>query len=492
MSKVSSSVFSGALWMMLLRFSIKGLGFVNTIILARLLLPADFGLVAIVMAIYAFIDLIKQFGFDVVLIQKQDACREDYDTAWTIKLIFGVLAAVILVAGAGSLAEYYQDPRLEELAYVVSLLFILNGSTNIGVVNFLKELNFKREFQFRIITKISSVCLTIVIAVIYRNYWALVTGMLFSAAVENIMSYLWSDFRPKFTLSRWKVLYAFSGWLMLNNLLKYLYNQFSGLIIGKVLGATSAGVYRVTTEFSNLPSAELIASVNKAAYPGYAKVSKDIPAMRALYLNVLASISLIGIPSSIAIALIAPFFIPVVLGSDWIDGIPVMEILGLSQAFICINNNANFVFLALGKPKLATLILTIRVTLVLSLMVLLSDLYGLIGFAYAYLITSLITFPLSFLIIRTLLDVKLVEYLAAIYRPAIACACCYVLAKWGLFLFFQQKIVEQYGLLDLVIAALLIFFIFLLCYSVVWLFSANKKQTYEYKIVTTLLEKLGF
>ena len=94
MSKVTGSVFSGAIWMMLLRFSIKGLGFINTIVLARLLVPDDFGVVAIVMAIYALIDLIKQFGFDVVLIQKQDADRSDYDTAWTIKLLFGFIASI--------------------------------------------------------------------------------------------------------------------------------------------------------------------------------------------------------------------------------------------------------------------------------------------------------------------------------------------------------------------------------------------------------------
>ncbi len=425
MSKTTSKVFSGAIWMVFLRLSVKGLGFINTIILARILTPSDFGIVAVVMAIYSFIDLIKRFGFDVVLIQKQDVERSDYDTAWTFKFIFGFLAALVFLILSPFIADYYDDQRLTTISICVSMMFFLNGITNIGVVNFIKDFNFKKEFKFRLWIKVLTIVVTIAVALCVKSYWALVVGMLSAALWEVVLSFRWSSYRPRISFRKWKELYSFSGWLMTNNILQYFYNQFSGLIIAKMLSPAMVGIYKVTTEFSNLPSGELAASINKASYPGYAKVAQDVQELRNLYLKILSSIALIAIPISVLIALLAPYFVPLVLGDQWISGVPVMEVLSLSQILMCINSNAGYIYLAMGKPKLGTLLLFIRVCLLLGLIYWLIDLYGLIGAAYAYAITSVVMFPLTFFMLRKLISLKLFDYLASFYRPLFASSVTY-------------------------------------------------------------------
>ena len=121
-----SKLFSGAVLMVALGLFVKVIGLLSTLVLARLLTPADFGLVALVMAVYAFIELLNALGFDVVLIQKQDASKEHYDTAWTLKVVFSAVALVIMILVATPMATFYGDERVTVLAYCLSLMFLLN------------------------------------------------------------------------------------------------------------------------------------------------------------------------------------------------------------------------------------------------------------------------------------------------------------------------------------------------------------------------------
>ena len=204
MTSLNQKVFSGAVTMVLLRFFIKSLGLISTLVLARLISPEDFGLVAIVMSIYALIEMLKAFGFDVVLIQKQNPSDEMYNTTWTIQLIFGVFASIIMYLVAPLIASSFDDIRLEHLGQVIALLFLINGTVNIGIVNFRKELDFKKEFIYMSLPKIFAVIVTITVALIERSYWALICGMLTSSISQSLLSYVFSKYRPRLGLSALK------------------------------------------------------------------------------------------------------------------------------------------------------------------------------------------------------------------------------------------------------------------------------------------------
>lgn len=475
--------------MILMRFSIKGLGFLSTIVLARLLNPDDFGLVAVVMAIYAFIDLLKQFGFDAVLIQKQDADRADYDTAWTIKFAFGVLATLILLAISPVIADFYDDQRLMPIAACVALMFFFSGATNIGVVDFLKHFQYKNEFKFRVFTKICTVAITLTIAIITRSYWALVIGMLVASLWELYFSFKMSAYRPKFDLSRWKALYSFSGWLMLNNFLMYFYDHFNNLLIAKILNPTKVGIYSVTHEFASLPSTELVASINRATYPGYAKLASDNSELRALYLKVLSSVSIVSIPVSILLALLSPYFIPLFLGDKWVDGIPVMEIMAMAQIFICINSNSGYIYLAIGKPSIGTYLMLTRVLILLSLSYMLIGQYGLVGVAFAYLATSILVFPITCFIMRYVIGLEISYFLSAIYRPVIAGVVTFLVGKQIQTSFLAEAIELQF--LNFIFMGVLFSIVYLCLHAALWIVSPNPQQQTEYNLYKTVKEKFG-
>ena len=147
----------GATLMVLFKLIERSLGFISTLILARLLVPGDFGLVAMGTSFIALIELIGAFGFDISLIRLAKAERVHYDTAWTLNVGVGTLLAVLMLATAFPLATFYDEPRLPQVIFVLALGSIATSLENIGVVEFRRQLEFGREFRFQVAKKVAGV-----------------------------------------------------------------------------------------------------------------------------------------------------------------------------------------------------------------------------------------------------------------------------------------------------------------------------------------------
>ena len=137
----------GATWMVMLRLAVRSIGLINTFILARLLLPEDFGLIALAMVTITLLDTLSEFGFETALIRDQKTTRAHYDTAWTVAVIKGILVATLLFVAAEPIAGFFDEPRLVWVIRALCVIPLLEGFKNIGVVNFTKNLNFRKEFQ---------------------------------------------------------------------------------------------------------------------------------------------------------------------------------------------------------------------------------------------------------------------------------------------------------------------------------------------------------
>ncbi|MCW8831762.1 MAG: lipopolysaccharide biosynthesis protein, partial [Colwellia sp.] len=471
MESLNKKVFNGAVTMVLLRFVIKFLGLISTLVLARLITPEDFGLVAIVMSIYALIEMLKAFGFDVVLIQKDNPSDAMYNTTWTIQLAFGIIASGIMYLISPYIASTFDDHRLEALSQVIALLFLINGTVNIGVVNFRKELNFRREFIYMSLPKVFAVITTITVAIIHRSYWALICGMLVSNISQAALSYIFSKYRPKFCLSEVSELFSFSSWLLIGNLLTYANVRAKDLLVGKLLGAKYTGLISVADEIASLPTTEMVAAINRATYPGYTKVAHDNKALKALFLNALSFIAVLGVPASVGMSLCAPYLVPVVLGDKWLEVTPLIQILGLAYAVICINTNASYIFLARGKPKVNALVNLARAIILLSLMLILIPVFGIIGLPFALLTTALAMFPTYFYLLKKEINLSFYEYTSTLWRPLLSSIIMFLTTHW---LFWGVSIepvidVETVSLLDFISIIFVGAIIYLVAVTFLWL-----------------------
>lgn len=417
---VASELAKGAIWMVLLRLSIKGIGLVSTIVLARLLSPDDFGLMAIAGSIYAFIILLNAFGLDSAIIQNQNANERHYNTAWTIQVVFGLLASFLLIVVSEHAANYFSDNRLKNVLLMMSLIFFVNGFKNIGVVDFRKKMEFNREFKFQLAIKLASFCTVIPLAVLLESFWALLWGMLASSLASVLFSFTMQTYRPSFTLSALKELFGFSSWLFLNNCLIYLSTHTQALVLGKIYSPKEVGVYSISNELATITSTELVASINRAAFPAYSKVANEKRKLKDLYLKTISYLVAIAAPCCMGLAVTAPLLIPVVLGGQWREAIPIIQVLAIANVLVSINTNSGYVYLALGRQKLSTLLMTVQLCVFLPLLFILTSKFGLLGAAQATLITTCISFPLNYLILYREINISFWIQLKTIQRPIVA------------------------------------------------------------------------
>lgn len=423
-SSINQKMARGMAWMVAARLADRSVGLVSTVILARLLVPGDFGLVAMATAIGGLLDLLGAFSFDVALIHKNKPERKHYDTAWTFTVLFGLLCGLGMIALAHPAAAFYSEPRLAPVMYVLSFSIIVASCNNIGVVDFRKELNFRQEFIFIFVRRIVSFVITIAAALAFRSYWALLIGITVGRIVNCAMSYTMNSYRPRFTFEAAGELFHFSKWLFINNLLNFLRHDGCTFIIGRMFGATGLGIYSVSYELSNLPTTELVAPINRVAFPGYAKM-QTAEAIRASYLTLLGLISLVIVPIGIGIAAVAEPMVLTLLGPKWIEGAHLIAVLALSGAIMATQTNNTSVYLAMGTPQKITVAQGIYLLLLFPALYLSLKRWGIAGAGYAYLVAQLVDAAIQTSMSRRQLGFGWDDVGRVVWRPLAASAVMY-------------------------------------------------------------------
>lgn len=416
---------SGAVWMVLFKLAERSLGFVSTLILARLLVPADFGIVAMATSFVAMLELLSAFGFDVALIRRDDASRPHYDTAWTFNVLVGVGVALAMLAGAGALAAFYGEPALRAILYVLALGSVAQGFENIGVVAFRREMDFRREFRFQVAKKLVMFAVVVPLAFVLRNYWAMVAGIVAGRVAAVGVSYAVHPYRPRFSLAARSDLFHFSKWLLLNNALGFLRERASDFIVGRLRGPRSLGIYSVGYEIANLPTTELVMPINRAVYPAYARMSADLEVLRQGFINVIGIIALFAVPAGAGIAATAHLLAPVLLGERWVETVPLIELLALFGITMALQTNSYSVYLALGRPHLQALMSALFLLVLLPAMFFMTREFGTLGAAQACVLAGVFILPVNYAVALSQLRLGAWSVLRHIWRPLVAAAAMY-------------------------------------------------------------------
>jgi O-antigen/teichoic acid export membrane protein len=410
----------GAAWMVAFKLIDRSIGLLSTIVLARVLSPEDFGLVAMAMVLIGALELLISFSFDVVLIQDPNAGRAQFDTAWTFNLVFACVCAAVLALLAPHAATFYGEARLETIIYLLAGGFALQGTANIGPVMFRRDMQFDQEFKFLLGKRLSTFLITIPAALYFRNYWALIIGQIAATALSVALSYIMSNYRPRPSFSARLELFHKSKWLVLNNIFQFLNNSAAQFVIGRLSGAQALGVYAIASEISTLPTTELVAPINRAAFPGYAKAATDIAQLRTSFLKVIASIALFALPAGIGIVVVADLLVPAVLGWKWLAAIPLIQILAVYGVIQALQTNISYVYLALGKLQVVTAINACQFVILVALMVPGLSRFGVTGAAWAFLGTIVLMIPVNQLLIARCLALGPASFAACLVRPLVA------------------------------------------------------------------------
>lgn len=416
---VQRKMATGAVWMLLFKCLERGLGLISTLILVRLLAPEDFGIVAMAMTFIVMAEMLTTFGFDLAIIQNQNATERHYSTGWTGNLLIGMSICVLMLLCAQPIARFFDRA---ELVWVVSALALgpfLAGLENIGVVAFRKELDFRREFIFQVSKKLVSVAIVIPLALLWRNYWSLVVGTLLARVFGVGLSYLMHPFRPRITLEKFGEMFRFSRWLLFNNAVAFFKERSTDFFVGRRLGSSALGLYNISYEFANLPTTEISAPINRALLPGFARLGA-VAEVAVAYSNAVEMLALIALPAAAGIFAVADYLVPVLLGEKWLSATPLLEVLAFNGALLLFHSSICAILIGRGFPKVVAMTNGIYVLMLVGLLWWLTADCGLQGATYAVLGTSLLATPVYLFQMKRCLDIGPMTFVRAIGRPLVA------------------------------------------------------------------------
>jgi O-antigen/teichoic acid export membrane protein/glycosyltransferase involved in cell wall biosynthesis len=409
--------------MIALRWSIRLTGLVSTIVLARLLVPADFGIVAMAMVVVGMLELLNQTGQKLAIIRHHAPTRDHYDTAWTLSVIFGVLIGVAIFLLAPFTSIYFHEPRAVPVMRWLALRAVIGGFENIGTVNFRRDLQFNRFFRYNISAKLTSFVVTIVAAIILRNYWALVIGIVASQLALNVASYVMHPYRPRFSLAKLREIGPFSGWTWFRTIGIYLNSQIDQVAVGGVFGASAMGRYSVAADLAASPLDEINGPMVAVLYPVMSRVQRDTVRLRHLYLRTLYWSAIICASASLGVTMVAHDMVRVVLGEKWLTVEPLVGWLALSAGLLGLSSGAYTTFDALGKPHLGARMQWVRLLFLALAIVPVALLAPLPRWvAGTRMVVTALFMPTLFMAIGRELDVTWRDYLKALWRPFSAAA----------------------------------------------------------------------
>ena len=394
---------AGTVWVVAMRFAIRALGVISTIILARLLVPADYGLIALSMSLVAAADILGAFSFELWLIRHRDTTPDHYNTVWTLSLIRGALTAAILWAFATPFASFFEEPRLALIVQVVALGLFVRSAQNVGVVDFQRDMRFDRDFRLNASIKFGAFVVTVGLGFLLRNYWALVAGIVASDVLTVALSYAMHPFRPRPTLRHWREAFTFSRWLLAGNIASFVYQRADTFILGKVAGSQVLGVYNVAREIANLATSELVAPIRRVMLPGFASLQEDVSALRHAFLDGFGVILLIGMPIAVGLSLVADPLIRVLLGDRWLDAIPLMQVLVLYGVSSVAMANQWPVLVALGRQRAAVLLVFASLVILLPAFYYGSTAYGIVGAGAALGVVGTLLFAAGLVTVRRII-----------------------------------------------------------------------------------------
>jgi O-antigen/teichoic acid export membrane protein len=429
MTSVGQKIASGAAWMVLFRLLERAIGLISTLILARLLVPADFGIIAMAMSFVAILELLWTFSFDSALIQQKNADRSHYDTAWTLNIGMGLVIAGGLLAIAQPAASFYGDDRLVALISCLAIGSFLQGFENVGVVAFRKELRFGTDFLYQLARKLSGFIVTIPLAFMLRNYWALAAGMVSIRIVSLALSYVAHPYRPRFSLAARGSLVGFSKWLFFNSVLFSIQTRAQDFVVGKLAGPNGLGLFNVAHEISTFPTTAIVFPINRAVFPGFAKLAEQPGALVAGYLNVMGITALLALPAGLGIAATAKLLVPVALGDKWIEAIQLIEVLAVYGSLAAMGSVFGPTFMALGRPKMLSAFTVINVTLFVPIVVYGTHVAGVAGAAWGCLAVVCLMMPASHWMASRALHIPGKEILSRLWRPLAASAAMYAIVR---------------------------------------------------------------
>lgn len=387
-----TQIISSLLWKFMESGGTQSMQFVVQIILARMLLPEEYGQIAIVVIFISISNILVQNGFNAALVQKKDVDEVDYSSVLYLNIAISVLLYIILFFTTPLIAKFYAEPKLIPILRVLACTLFFSALNSVQNAIISRTMQFKRLFFSSMGAVVVSGLTGIVMAYLDFGVWALVGQQLSSSLATCVILWLTIKWRPKllFSFSRIKILFKFGWKLLASALINTVYNNYYGLIIGKVFSPQMLGFYNRGNQIPNLLMNNINGSIGSVMLPTMSANQEDKDMVKNIMRKSIVTSSFVVFPAMIGLAVCAESLVSVLLTDKWLPSVPFMQILCLVyalwpihtanlQAIKALGRSDIFLKLEIIKQLLGIVILVISIKYGIYVMVAMEAVSGLIG-----------------------------------------------------------------------------------------------------------------
>jgi O-antigen/teichoic acid export membrane protein len=364
---------------------------VVALVLARLLTPHDWGLAAMVVAFSSFVVVFTDNALGTALVQRRQLTEGDRSTVFWVNVGIGLVLTLSALALAGPLARFYGEPDVEPLFAVFSVIFLIRslGTTQAALLT--REMEFRNLEIPAMAASLVGAVAGITIALADYGAWAIIGQQVTEAVIWTALLWRLSPWRPSLTFSTASIrrLGAFAGNVFGENVVAQAHGALSSLLIGRVLGPTSLGIYTLGTSVIMMPFTRIAAPLQQVFFPAFSRVREDRERLADMWIRVSRLVGLISIPSLVGLVVVAPDFVEVVLGPQWSRATPVIQILAWVGLVVSLQTLNGEVLLALDRAGTLFRFTTFAVAVSLGALVLGLN-WGIVGVATSVLVASLL------------------------------------------------------------------------------------------------------
>jgi PST family polysaccharide transporter len=417
-NSIRQQAFTGLKWSSFSQLGRQGMQFVTTIVLARLLDPADFGLMGMATVVTGFILLFRDLGTASAVIQRSQPTPNLLSGLFWVNVSFGLVAAVLLYLFAPILSGLYNEARIVPLLRLLALSFIISGLGTLHQALLERGLEFGRLARVELIATLAGAAVGIGSAVAGQGVWSLVYQTLTVTSVTTVLLWVFSPWRPMFVLGLGEVRQVMGYSLNLTgfNIFNYFARNADYLLIGRYLGATELGYYTLAYRLMLYPLQNISAVVGRVMFPVYVRMRDDNARFRRTYLRVAGSIAFLTFPLMLGLLVLAKPFILTFFGASWQPVVVLLQILaplGMAQSIVSMIGS---IYQAKGRTDLLFRWGMFASTLfVVAFVVGLK--WGVVGVAVAYAVTLLaLSYPAQAIPFR-LIGLRVQELMSVLWRP---------------------------------------------------------------------------
>lgn len=420
---VKNQATRGIFWTLVETFLTKGVALIIQIILARLLLPSDFGVIAMITVVIAVSQALVEGGFQNALIREENPSEDDFTTVFYTNLFFSIILYIILFFLSPIIAEIYTNNQLVPVIRVTALGLVFNAFTIVQRTKYTRDMNFKIQTKVAVLSSIISGIIAITIASLGWGYWSLVIQNIVLQSMTMILFILSSKWIPRGTFSKESFVKLFNfGWkLSVSSLINTIYDNVYYLIIGRNFSASAVGYYTNAQKLRDVVSQSITSSIQRVSYPMLSKLQNDNEVLKTSYKKIVKYSSLVVFAIMAGLAAIAPVLFIILFGDKWTNSIAIFQVLalaGILYPLSAINLNILqvkgrsdlFLRIELFKKVIGFLLIALGIFFKVSV----------IGFAWISVFISVISLGINLVYTEKLIEYSGIEQVKDIFPYAIS------------------------------------------------------------------------